>query len=123
MSKQGGGRTSKTEQVAKLEEKLVRNHAVVLFFAASGIAMMVAEVRANCRQHGCVLCAGWVRVLVLGGAERAGLCALCCVVAGAGAGAMWGGERARPQLPVHHLRVPVAELHIVVARRRARRRV
>ena len=123
MSKQGGGRTSKTEQVAKLEEKLVRNHAVVLFFAASGIAMMVAEVRANCRQHGCVLCAGWVRVLVLVlcGAERAGLRALCCV--SAGAGAVWGGDRARPQLPVHHLRVPVAELHIVVARRRARRRV
>ena len=121
MSKQGGGRTSKTEQVAKLEEKLVRNHAVVLFFAASGIAMMVAEVRANCRQHGCVLCAGWVRVRVLCGAEQVGLCALCWV--GAGAGAVWGGERARPQLPVHHLRVPVAELHIVVARRRARRRV
>ena len=84
---QAGGRTSKVEQVAKLEEKLLRNHAVVLFFAASGIAMMVAEVRAtrNCRQLGCVLCAGWVRVLVLCGAERAGLCVLCCASAGAGA--------------------------------------
>ena len=87
MKQQAGGRTSKAEQVAKLEEKLLRNHAVVLFFAASGIAMMVAEVRAtrNCRQLGCVLCAGWVRVLVLCGAERAGLCVLCCASAGAGA--------------------------------------
>ena len=50
--KQGGGRTSKAEQVAKLEQKLVRNHAVVFFFAASGVATMEPEVRTARRPHG-----------------------------------------------------------------------
>ena len=38
-----GARTSKSDQVSILEEKLVRNHAVVCVFAALGIGMMVAE--------------------------------------------------------------------------------
>ena len=44
----------------------MRNHAVVFFFAASGVAMMVAEVRStrNCCQHGQVTAtagAGYVK--------------------------------------------------------------
>ena len=87
--KQGGGRTSKAEQVANLEQKLVRNHAVVVFFAASGIAMMVAEVRST--RPSAWLCAlGWV---------------------GAGAGAVWGGvggghSLIRPFSVSHSLSLP-----------------
>ena len=43
-----GTRLSKAEQVAQLEQKLLRNHAVVVLFAASGIGMMVAEVHTKC---------------------------------------------------------------------------